>query len=316
MLLSVSEMLWVALRLKADVYHLHDPEILPTAPLLKLTGARVVADIHEYVPQQIIDKYWIPRPLRRFLGFAYGIVELPTLAACDLIVVAVPDLLEEYPSQKTIVVQNFPRPDEFIAPDPLEHAHRPLQATYIGAISEYRGAKEMVQAVGLLPDDVDCSLVLAGPIRPESLESELEALDGWRRTRHLGWLDREAVIRELGCSRVGLVVLHPRANHLRAWPVKMFEYMSAGLPIIASEFPLWRQIVEPIGCGILVDPLDTGQIRDALQRLFDDPAEAARMGARGREAVLERYNWDLEAERLIAGYEELALPDPAAGPCV
>jgi glycosyltransferase involved in cell wall biosynthesis len=105
-------------------------------------------------------------------------------------------------------------------------------------------------------------------------------------------------------ARAGLVVLHPAPNHVNGRPNKLFEYMSAGLAVIASHFPLWREIVEDARCGICVDPLDASAIAGAMRRLADGD-EAAEMGRRGREAVQSRFNWDSEAPKLLDLYARL-----------
>jgi glycosyltransferase involved in cell wall biosynthesis len=104
---------------------------------------------------------------------------------------------------------------------------------------------------------------------------------------------------------MGLVLFHPEPNHIEAQPNKMFEYMIAGLPVIASNFPLWRQLVEGAGCGLVVNPLSVSEIAQAMEWILDHPAEAAQMGERGREYVLRQANWAPEAQKLIALYQDL-----------
>jgi glycosyltransferase involved in cell wall biosynthesis len=107
-------------------------------------------------------------------------------------------------------------------------------------------------------------------------------------------------------ARAGLVVLHPVPKYLEATPTKLFEYMSAGIPVIASDFPAWRSIVEGHDCGLSVDPCDPAAIADAIRLLIDDEAGARRMGENGRRAVLEHYGWTAERDKLLALYDALA----------
>jgi len=100
--------------------------------------------------------------------------------------------------------------------------------------------------------------------------------------------------------------LHPTASYMEALPVKMFEYMSAGLPVIASDFPLWRQIINEAECGICVDPRDPSAIAQAIDRLVANSDEARRMGENGKRAVLSRYNWGVEEKKLLRLYESLS----------
>jgi glycosyltransferase involved in cell wall biosynthesis len=109
----------------------------------------------------------------------------------------------------------------------------------------------------------------------------------------------------LGRSLAGIVTFLPEPNHVTAQPNKMFEYMSAGLPVIASNFPLWREIIETNECGICVDPLDPKAIADAIDWLVENPTPARTMGENGSKAVMERYNWSVEEEKLLALYDKL-----------
>jgi glycosyltransferase involved in cell wall biosynthesis len=106
-------------------------------------------------------------------------------------------------------------------------------------------------------------------------------------------------------SLAGLVLLHPVINYLDALPIKMFEYMSAGLPVIASDFPLWREIIEKNECGLCCDPLKPEKIAEAVQWVLDHPQEARIMGENGRRAVIEKYNWESEGKKLVKLYEDL-----------
>lgn len=306
MLLSVWRICRVALKENAVVYHFHDPELIPVGMLLKLRGKRVIYDVHEDLPKQILSKEWIPRPLRRLVAGAARVAEAVASRAFDGIVAATPAIARRFPPSKTVVVQNFPILNELITPASMPYQKRPAKIVYVGGITAIRGIREMVQAMSLLPESLsNTRLVLAGEFSPPSLEAEVRCLPGWDRVEFLVWQDRASVARLLGEARIGLVLFHPVPNHVEAQPNKLFEYMSTGLPVIASDFPLWREIVDGIGCGLLVNPLDPRAIAGAIQYLLTHPDEAEEMGRRGQEAVYKKYNWDVEKEKLLSLYRRL-----------
>jgi hypothetical protein len=286
------------------IAHFHDPELIPVGILLKLNGARVVYDIHEDVPRQILSKHWIPAWLRRPVSWAAAGVEWVAARAFDGIVAATPTIARRFPAHKTVTVQNFPILDELVTPESVPYAQRPHHFAYVGGITPIRGSREMVRAIARLADD-SARLQLAGGFSPAGHGHELAAEAGWARVDFHGWAGRPEVARLLGSVRAGLVLFLPLPNHVDAQPNKMFEYMAAGLPVIASDFPLWREIVDGAACGLLVDPDRPEAIAEAMQWILDHPDEAEAMGQRGRKAVEERYNWENEAEKLVRFYREL-----------
>lgn len=293
-------------RARPRVAHFHDPELLPWAVLLRLSGIRIVYDVHEDVPLQILGKFWIPKPLRRPVAGAVWLAEAIAARAFSRIAAASPAIACRFPPRKTVLVQNFPILTELHAASPVPFAQRPPHLAYIGGVTAERGAEEMTDSLPLIPERLNARLQLAGIFTPPALEARLRGRPGWHRIDVLGWQSRPQVADLLGRVRVGVVTFLARPNHIAAQPNKLFEYMSAGLPVIASDFPLWRRIVGDAGCGLLVDPADPDAIAAAAARLLDDPAEAEAMGRRGREAVERRYNWNNEAARLIEMYKELA----------
>jgi glycosyltransferase involved in cell wall biosynthesis len=130
-------------------------------------------------------------------------------------------------------------------------------------------------------------------------------MPGWQHVEALGFVDRKVVMATAARSMGGLVLLHPTINYIDALPIKMFEYMSAKIPVIASNFPLWKEIVEGAECGICVDPLNPEEIAEAIQFIVEHSAEAEQMGKNGRKAVEERYNWCMEEKKLLLLYEEI-----------
>ncbi len=295
-----------ALDENAALYHLHDPELLPVGLLLRLAGKRVLYDVHEDVPLQLRTKYWLPAALRWPMAFAAKTVEGVAARVLSGIVAATPTIAGKFPPGKTVTVQNFPLLSELSTPEGKPYSERPMQAAYVGNIRRERGIEEMVQATGYLPEGLNARLTLAGEFRPHSLKAEMRKRPAWSRVDHLGWIDRAGVRGVLSKARLGLVTLHPSPNIVESQPTKLYEYMAAGLPVIASDFSLWRRIVDGAQCGLLVNPMETEAIAEAMRWLLEHPSEAEEMGRRGRAAVEAHYNWDAESSKLLKMYSQFA----------
>lgn len=303
---TTCQVLATARQLDPDVCHLHDPELIPVGLVLKLAGRKVIFDAHEDLPRQVLTKPWIPAWLRRPVSAATTVLEAAATRFFDAIVAATPAIARKLPTSKTTTIQNFPILGELLSPLRRPFAERGNVAVFVGVMLAERGICEMVRAMRLLPDRLDAKLVLAGRFLMPDLEGTVMRLPGADRVEYAGWLDRPAAAELLGRARVGLVLFHPLPNHTSAQPNKLFEYMSAGIPVVASHFPLWRQIVEDADCGLLVDPQNPSAIAEAMTWLFEHPAEAEAMGERGRGAVKTHYNWDVEAQKLLTLYRTLA----------
>jgi glycosyltransferase involved in cell wall biosynthesis len=226
------------------------------------------------------------------------------------LIAATPTIAKRFHSinPNTVVVHNFPMLDEIAPTVDLPWDERAPAMAYIGSISERRGIREILQALALLPSDNPARMMLAGPFSPAELRTELMRLPGWARVKYLRVLDRPSVANLLSRVRLGLLVLQPEPNFWDAMPIKLFEYMAAGIPVIASDFPLWRRIIGEAGCGLLVDPQDPQAIARAMEYLLSHDAEAEAMGRRGRQAACELYNWHSEERVLLNFYSGLLEP--------
>lgn len=291
-----------ALREKADVYHFHDPELIPVGLALKLLGKTVVYDVHEDVPKQIMNKFWIHPAAKRPFAAAAWLFEKLAGAVFDGIVTATPSIAEKFPQVKTVVVQNFPEVGLAAQRNEKPFAERDNAFVYVGGLSQQQGLFEMLEAFDRLPEGL--TGVLAGTFK--QLREEATAEPGWARVRYPGVVDRARVVAELRNSRCGIVLDHPITNYVDAYSTKMFEYMACGLPVICSDFPLWQEIIAETGCGVAVDPFDVDAVVAALTRYNEDPELAAEHGERGRQAVLQRLNWGVQFDHLEALYRRIA----------
>lgn len=290
-----------ALKLNASIYHFHDPELIPYALLLRLHGKKVIYDVHEDLPMQILGKKYISPFARRIVSFFARSTEWFSSRFFNAIITATPHIRNRFLkyNSNTIDLLNYPDLNELPAPIPGKQYGRDI--CYIGSITEVRGLREMIRAV----DGVDCTLHLCGPIWPDSLKAEVQQMPGWKKVIYYDYSSRETIKEVLNKCSVGLVVLHPTNAYMNAYPVKLFEYQSAGLAVIGSHFPLWLSFITDHNCGIPVDPLNPDEIRNAIHTLINDPELCRQMGTNGRQAAERYYNWSTEKEKLISLYHSL-----------
>jgi glycosyltransferase involved in cell wall biosynthesis len=294
-----------ARELKADIYHFHDPELLPGAAKFQhQVGAPVIYDAHEDYRVHMMAKPWLPRPLHGIAGRAVGFFEDRIAFQLAGVVSATRHIARRFERHShSIVVHNFPRIDEFGDLD--FHTERRVGSfVYLGDIVATRGIHQMISAVCAAGRQARLHLAGRG-WWPSTLRDDCSKQPGWAQVVELGYLGRQDVAKTLSKAQAGLAILHPLENYVRSYPVKIFEYMAAALPVIASDFSTWREFLVPNRCGLLLDPFDTGAIAKAMTWIIEHPEEAAAMGKRGRATVLSGYTWQGEAMKLLQLYEDL-----------
>ncbi len=289
----------------ADVYHFHDPELLPWALWLRLKGKCVVYDAHEDYVEDLRERPYMPRFGRGALIALASFVERASARRMSGVIGATDFITQKFAADgnAALAVHNFPRADELWIDGPRAPDER--RVAYVGNIMRSRGIMEMLEACRL----AGTTLMLAGLFETQELHARARAQPGWSQVLELGHLSRDALPGMLRGCVAGLVLFHPDKNWIVSEPLKLFEYMSAGLPVIVSNFELWRRIVETERCGLCVDPRDPGAIAEALRWICAHPGEAREMGERGRRAIRERFNWDREVTALEAFYAKLAGPN-------
>ncbi|MBR0801701.1 glycosyltransferase [Bradyrhizobium jicamae] len=282
----------------ADVIQFHDPELIPFALMLRRRGFTVIYDVHEDVPADIYSKTWIPSWMQPLVSRGTEWVERATAQRFDAIVAATPTIADRFSryGASVTLVRNSVNLDEFI--EPTRDTNRKRQAVYVGHISFNRGLVEMVESC----DAVQLPLVLAGSIGAAEAD--------WLRkssanVAHRGKIGRFEIATLLNESLIGLCLFHPEPNHLHAMPTKIFEYMAAGLPVITSDLPKSKEIVEAAGCGFAVSLKDKLGLMEKLSLLATDQQRAIELGLAGRAAVGKTYNWKHDAAELNKLYSAI-----------
>ena len=289
------------LDVEADIYHLHDPELMFTGILLRIRGYRVIFDAHEDLPKQLRSKPYLNSIFRFILPVIFRSLEHVCFRFFSGLIGATPKISDKLSRSNNVceTVNNYPILGELSSQN---SSIRTLDVCYLGGISEIRGVRQMVSCLSYLDKT---ELLLAGAFNSDALENEMKSEPGWERVRYLGQIERFHAADLLSTSLAGLVLFHSAPNHIEAQPNKLFEYMSAGLPVISSNFDLWKEIIETNRCGICVDPMDSAEIAGAISYLIANPAKAKEMGDNGLKAVRSRYNWGEEERKLLSFYAKV-----------
>ncbi len=299
---SVFRAFWLAMRLRADVYHFHDPELLPVGLMLRILGKKVIYDAHEDYQQKLKSKQ-LPRGIKTLLPMLWRIWERFVSRRMSHNIVADSHTLTLFPRKKTTVISNFV-PLHFSEVHQREDHDDRFRIMYVGGISVDRGIAKVIEAMDRL-NVPNAELHLAGRI----LDPELtEVIAKHPRVVYHGILPWEKVNELLVAGHLGLVLLQPVPAYLYCPGencVKLFEYMALGLPVLISDFPKLKAFIESVGAGMAVNPTSPAKIAEALRFLYENPAERQRMGENGQQAVRDRFCWEREEEKLRDVYRKV-----------
>lgn len=301
-----------ALGEKAEIHHFHDPELLWVGLLLRLMGRKVIYDVHEDYSRKILSRGlpgWLSWPASRLVRcLEYGCsLAFNHIVATDSHVAAL------FPKGKTSIVANYPPRRFFRARSRGESGVKgePFRIAYVGGVSTARGIGKILDALDLIPDD-GVEFHVAGNVAEDELRRRLQ---GHPKTVYHGVLPWEKVGGLLADCDIGMLVLQ-RLPAFEYYPgeniIKLWEYLGTGLPVVASDFPRLKTLVEGLEAGLTVDPGNPQAIAGAIQRLRVEPETRKRMAENGRRCVLESRTWEAEADKLLGVYQGLGChPRPA-----
>lgn len=297
------------LELKPEIVHFHDPELMGIGRKLAKIGIKVIYDVHEDVPKQVMNKHWIPKLIRPLVSKLVEMQEKYSSAKFAGIICATEIIATRFAgyNQNTLAIHNYPILAELNQIN-INWDSRRNALCYLGSISETRGILPLVDslAVSKLP------LELAGPYSNQMIANKIKFSGGYVFVNYHGILNRQEVANLLATVKVGIVTLLPTPSYVESLPIKLLEYMLAGIPVVASDFPLWEQYIKKNNCGIMVDPNDDEAIADACSYLINNQDIAEQMGINGKNAVLKHYVWECESNKLIDFYNELSTIEHAS----
>ena len=291
-----------AVQVDAEIYHLHDPELLPVAKKLKQNGKKVIFDSHEDVPAQILNKHWIPKLLRKPCSEVYSIYSDMVLRKLDFVIGVTPHLVEKLRrvNQNVEMITNFPILEPYPCQRTIANDYANVIA-FAGGVTEQWGHEIILNAI----ENLDVRYKLVGPSSEEYIK-RLTQNPTWCKVDYMGVIPHEDVYKIFQHSAMGIAILQysPNSNGKQGTlgNTKLFEYMMSGLPVVCTDFTLWKEIIDKWHCGICVNPSDTTAIRDAINYLVHNSKEACTMGGNGQEAIMKEFNWYIEEKKLLNLY--------------
>jgi glycosyltransferase involved in cell wall biosynthesis len=306
-LLSPKIVYW-ALKQNADIYHVHSPELIPAALLLRLVfRKKVVYDSREDFPSMMLTKTYLPKVLRSPMAKLVAGVERLAARLLDGVITADPGSLRPLArsgkSQK-LVFYNFPNLQYFPALSPTE---KPFDLVYRGGLSERAGTFVLLRAVRLLLDrGIKARLLLFGYTDnrqvQKSIRNSLHELGIDHLVNLGGVIPHDEMAATLSLARIAVCPLQKIPKFMNNIPVKVFESWACGLPVIATDLPPIRPFFAHREIGMLFKPGDAAELASAIQYFFESPALIAESGRRARQLIVERYNAAIEVHKLLSLY--------------
>lgn len=295
-----------AQKIDADIYQIHDPELLPYAKIIKKAGKAVVFDAHENYAEQFRHKPYLPKPLAWALSKWFSHYSRNIYSIIDAI--TYPGN-EDYQSvyeglcKRVVATDNLPWLYEFYDKYDDKAEKEAKSACYIGGLDEGRGIEQIIKA----SYKANCKLYLAGTFHSHSFKERIQYLEEYACVDYLGQIDRNSILELLKKVDVGMCTLLNVGQYyeMQNLPTKIYEYMSMGIPVIMNDSSYNTELNEKLEFGVCVDPLDVDEIAKLLRELCDNEKERIRLGSNGREAIKNRYCWDIEQKKLIALYDDI-----------
>lgn len=306
MIHSTKNLYKMAIEIDADVYHFHDPELLPAGNRLKKRGKKVIFDSHENYALQIKEKYYIPPIFRRIISYLYFKYETYCVKKLDSVIVPCTfnrTNLFENRAKRTVFINNVPILNEVFDKYCTESIKKKRTICYVGGLEYNRGITHLVKAAY----KADAKLILVGNFSPEKYYNEIQSIKEFSTVDYRGYVDRDRIVEIYKDCIIGICTVlnvgqYDKGDNLLT---KVYEYMAMGLPVILSDYPYAREVIKEYEFGITVDPENINEIADKIAYLLDTPEIAKKMGHEGRNAIREEFNWCIEEKKLLELYKSI-----------
>lgn len=296
-----------AMHVNAEIYHLHDPELLPVAKKLKQRGKKVIFDSHENYPAQIACKPYLSNIVRKPASYAYKAYETHILKYCDAVIVPCTFYgginIFEGRCKRTVYISNVPKLDELYDCYKQEDRKWNRAVCHVGSLTYERGITHLIKAAYT----ANVKLVLAGKFSPDGYQEELEKMPEYQCVAYRGLVDRSGLVDIFNEVSIGMATILNIGQYNTGdnFATKVYEYMSVGLPLIVSKYKYADDELSRYQFGLSVEPDNIKAIADTIRYIVESPSIAKEMGNIGRLAVKEQFNWAIEENKLLGIYREI-----------
>ncbi|MEZ0536158.1 glycosyltransferase family 4 protein [Caldicellulosiruptoraceae bacterium PP1] len=296
------EILKHIIKIKPKVVHFQDPDLLLLGLFLKIfMFKKIIYDVHEDYPLAFKNRHYIPKYLKGIFSWLFNFIEKFTSLWFDVVITVTDVIKNKFWNKNCFTIKNYPVLDNWIVKKDFVEKEE-LRLVYIGNVSVERGIDNIITAVKEL-NHLNLTLNIYGPFENKNYQEKLSMLNV-KNISIFGRVPKSQIPEILNKNDVGFVTLLPYQRYIDSLPLKLFEYMAAGVAIIASNFPTWREIIESSESGLLVDPTDIDSIKQAIIYFYNNREEIIRMGQNGMKAI-EKYNWTNEESKLYEVYNRI-----------
>ena len=286
-----------------SIYIFHDPELWPIGLFLKIRKKTIILDLHENFSEQINNKEWIPYLIKKFLSILLSMLERKLPGLFDFLILAEDSYREKFDHKCTNidVIHNYPS----IQPaKKTEYDFNEFKMVYVGNIRVVRGIMEYLKILNIaVKNGLNVRLVLIGdfvsPSLYETVNQYIIENDLAEKVTCHGRLPNREIYKILLNCELGLALLHRIPNYILSYPTKIFEYMSVGLPCMASDFKLWDEVILDNDCGYTIDPLDVDGAFEIIKKYYHDINLIKRHGQNGLNTIKNKFNWQRESEKFL-----------------
>lgn len=285
-----------------------DLSLLRTASrVARRAGAPLLYDSHEYF-YSCAEHNWMTRWRRTWDRVVCSLLERRYFRQADIVVSVSQGIVDAFkermPWGNYMCIRNLPAPRKNVGRQDIivKKLGLPAEtkvALYIGYITGGRGTAQTIMAARHLPDDIVVAFLGGGRLLEEKRALARE-LNLTHKVFFLGHVPQTRIPDFAESATCGLCLIQKTClSYYYSLPNKLFQYMAAGLPIVCSDFPDMRRVVEGWGLGVAVDPADPEAIAEGIQRICHDQQAYESMRANCIRAMTEELNWEAEKKKLL-----------------